>query len=286
MNKISWRLIIKQKIQKWIISTGVWDKKFAQIPLSDDWQKRIDDVKNSPDNHFIQRHPDAGKIRNGIQIMHNGIKIHLGSYYGAPIARMLLENRGVHEPQEERVFAEVLKHLPPQSVIIELGAYWGFYSMWFYRSVEQAKCFLLEPNPTNLIFGKRNFKLNNIIGQFFQYGIDQKTDLSKALICLDDFVEQQHLNHIDVLHADIQGAEYALFLGAERTFKERKISYIFLSTHSAKLHQECLGFLIDKQFIIIANADLSQTYSYDGLIVARSPDILGIEQVDISLKSN
>jgi hypothetical protein len=38
-------------------------------------------------------------------------------------------NRGVHEPLEEFVFQEVLKRLPEACAMIELGAYWGHYSM-------------------------------------------------------------------------------------------------------------------------------------------------------------
>ena len=39
--------------------------------------------------------------------MHNGLKIHLGSYYGPEGATQLIINKGVHEPQEEYVFQEV-----------------------------------------------------------------------------------------------------------------------------------------------------------------------------------
>jgi Methyltransferase FkbM domain len=250
------------------------------------WQKRIQDVKNCPDNIFIPRHVNAGKIQKGVQTMHNGLKIHLGSYYGAPISRMLYENGGVHEPQEERVFAAVLGTLSPESVMVELGAYWGFYSMWFYCEIESARCFLVEPNRLNMSLGKRNLRLNNAKGQFFSYLIDEKSDLKNGIICLDDFMHQQNLAFIDVLHADIQGAEYGLLLGAKKAFEGRKIGYIFLSTHSNDLHTECLDFLIKKQFIIIANADLNQTFSFDGLIVARHPDYKGIDKVEISLKHN
>ena len=54
-----------------------------------------------PDNQFIPRVPDAGKLEGGQVVMHNGIKVGGMGYYGAGILNMLIENRGVHEPQEE-----------------------------------------------------------------------------------------------------------------------------------------------------------------------------------------
>jgi hypothetical protein len=43
--------------------------------------------------------------------MHNGIEAGALGYCGADVLTMLLENMGVHEPQEERVFGGVLNYL-------------------------------------------------------------------------------------------------------------------------------------------------------------------------------
>lgn len=64
------------------------------------WNKRIALVIESPDNSKIKRVGNAGKIEGNFQIMHNGQRIHIGSYYGKPIVTMLKKNKGVHEPQE------------------------------------------------------------------------------------------------------------------------------------------------------------------------------------------
>jgi hypothetical protein len=44
--------------------------------------------------------------------------------------------------------------------MIELGAFWSFYSMWFNKEVENAINYMVEPDSFNLGQGKRNFKLN------------------------------------------------------------------------------------------------------------------------------
>ena len=67
--------------------------------------------------------------------MHNGNIVPLdgaGAYYGQFI-QLLVLNRGVHEPFEEYAFQELLKNLPKTPLMIELGAYWGHYSMWIKK---------------------------------------------------------------------------------------------------------------------------------------------------------
>ena len=122
------------------------------------------DVVVCPDNAHIPRHFKAGRIKNGVQFMHNGLKINFGSYYGLEIARLLYENLGVHEPQEEYIFGQVLTHLPTNAIIVELGAYWGFYSMWLLSVLPQAKAYLVEPDAENLKSGQTSkaIKVNEI----------------------------------------------------------------------------------------------------------------------------
>src|SRR5882724_1438238 len=141
-----------------LASSGLFDKVILNYKLSESWKKRIDEVLSSPDNDFIPRSENAGKIKNGKQTMHNGLKILLGSYYGPEYSQMLLLNKGVHEPQEERVFLEALKTIPSGAVMIEMGAFWSFYSMWFNSKIQNGRNFMIEPDAFNMGHGKRNFK--------------------------------------------------------------------------------------------------------------------------------
>jgi hypothetical protein len=65
----------------------------------------------------IVEEPDGTRV----QIMHNGIKVLAGGYYGDWMQDLISRCRGHHEPQEERVFAEVVRHLPTDGVMFELG---------------------------------------------------------------------------------------------------------------------------------------------------------------------
>lgn len=253
-----------------------------------EWRKRIADVIGSSDNKFIPRDSNAGKIINDNQIMHNGQKIILGSYYGNGITKMLLKNKGVHEPQEERVFQEVLATISPNAVMVELGAYWGFYSMWFLQKVPSGKAYLYEPELENLEFGKANFKLNKLQGDFNQAFISSFVDLenSPPTVNLEYIMTSKNLKHIDILHCDIQGYEYELLGTAINILKDGKVGYLFISTHSEEIHQRCIELIQNSSFEILSAANLQETYSVDGIIVARHKAYKGIEPVEISKKTS
>ena len=81
---------------------------------------------------------------NEYQMMHNGVLIKRGSYHGEWMSEIISKLEGHHEPQEEKVFSEVLKTLCAGAVMIELGSFWAYYSLWFQRSVSNAKSILIE----------------------------------------------------------------------------------------------------------------------------------------------
>ena len=251
------------------------------------WKMRIDDVMNCPDNSLIPRVHNAGSTNYGFLIMHNGIKIIKGSYYGVGMRLLLKCNQGVHEPQEERLFMEVLKYMPEEAVMIELGSYWGFYSMWFQKEVKRASCFLVEPELRNLEFGRENFSFSGMKGCFRQGFVGAASGRNEneiPIVCVDDFVIENKIGHINILHADIQSAEHDMLLGTRKTFESKKVDYVFISTHTNELHDKCLSFLKDHGFEILADADLNESYSIDGIIAARRSDLEGLKPLNISKK--
>ncbi len=267
-------------------SSGLFDNVFRSYKLSALWQKRTDEVCSSSDNKFIPRVADAGLISKGKQTMHNGLRINLGSYYGPEYSQMLLLNKGVHEPQEERVFAAVLPSLPAGALMIEMGAFWSFYSMWFNREISGAVNYMIEPDSFNMGHGQRNFRLNGLKGNFVQAFIGSKSEKNGSVptIAIDDFVKEKNISFIHMLHSDIQGFEYDMLQGARNCFENKMIGYVFISTHSDDIHYKCLGYLKGYGFNIIAEADLKQTFSEDGLIAARAPYFPGIDPIAISRK--
>lgn len=292
LRRIKLKIINQTVFQKFrlgvLLPLGLYDKAFLNIVLDSEWKSRIDDVVNCPDNDFIKRHAKAGIVKNGKQMMHNGILITLGGYYGEPMTQMLKINKGVHEPQEEFAFEKVLLNMSEGATMIELGAYWSFYSIWFNKMVKGAKNYLVEPELFNMMYGINNLRLNNAQGNFTRayVGKTSSKGIFPPVICVDDYVSENNISFIDILHSDIQGYEYEMLLGAKKSIIQNKIGYMFISTHGNEVHYKCLNFLMENEFQILCHADEFDTYSLDGLIVAKAKNHRGVEKIDISLKSN
>jgi predicted O-methyltransferase YrrM len=235
--------------------------------------ERIRNLQRDPSNEAIARVADAGEIVDGHLVMHNGLQVRpMDSVY----MELLQANRGCHEPQEEMVFQEVLKHIRRGGGIIELGAYWGFYSMWFAKEIQDARCYLVEPEPRHLEVGKANFAKNRLRGEFFC------SKIGRGHLGIDKFMDEQAVDFVDVLHADIQGAEYEMLCDAENVLRDGRIGYVFVGTHSQALHYRCKDHLQQRGYLIIADADYAHgTFCEDGVLVARHRSLDGVEPMEI-----
>lgn len=248
------------------------------------WLSRIENVLRSEDNPSIPRDPRAGTMEEESLIMHNGLKIDPMSYYGHALMKMLIENKGVHEPQEEKIFQEVLKSMDYEKplVMMELGAYWSFYSMWLLSIFPKAHCFMVEPDKKNLYYGKKNFATNGFDGKFIHAGIG-KTKLNRNNVTtVDQLCKENSIDFLDILHSDIQGYELEMLQGAKRMLSENKVGYAFISTHSNELHKGCRDHLLGYGFTEIASANVDESYSWDGILVMKAPEYQGLEHVIIS----
>lgn len=243
-----------------------------------EWNARIADVLSSADNARLPRVAHAGKIKNGWQTMHNGLQVLVDGYYGSGITRMLKANKGCHEPQEEIVFAEVLKRLPTNPVIIECGSYWAFYSMWLLKERPGGRAFMIEPDPSNLEVGRKNFQHNGFSGHFEQAGLGGLPGSDAQIgriVSVASFMASKQLERVDVLHMDIQGAELSTLSGALPLFLERRIDYVFVSSHSEELHAHCVTLLHQAGYEVDVSVPMRDSNSVDGIIVAKSPALSG-----------
>ncbi|MFO0903423.1 MAG: FkbM family methyltransferase [Pirellulales bacterium] len=248
-----------------------------QKAAPNDARGRIREIQADPCNQWIPRAAEAGKVVEGLHVMHNGLRVHpMGRFYLDALA----QNRGCHEPQEEYLFQEALKFIPAGGTMLELGAYWAFYSLWFAARVPDARCYMVEPDPTNLEVGKRNFEANGRQGRFFcdKVGRDH--------LKVDQFLDEQRIEQLDLLHADVQCAELEMLEGAEASLSGRRIGYVFLSTHGQDLHYRCLEVLRSHGYVIVAHADwYDGTYCQDGVIVARAPHLVGLQPLALPLRA-
>jgi len=252
---------------------------------SENWRYRAKLVRSCPDYKQIVPVANAGRIVDGCQIMHNGLKVLVGSYYGEEATVLFSRTKGVHEPQEEKAFEHILKLIKPGSVMIELGAYWAFYSMWFRQKVPNGSCFLVEPIPSNIDYGKKNFALNGFKGDFTQAYVGRTVgvfDDGTPIICIDNFVSQKGIQQIAILHSDIQGFELDMLQGAETVIRAGRVDYFFISTHGDQMHADCEAFLRERGMNVIVSICTSESYSVDGILVCANPNAPQPAAIDIS----
>ena len=259
-------------------------RRFPAYRLTPYWQERIEVVKASPDNQKLTYIENAGQVFKDHQLLHNGLKITLGSYYDYGNTHLLIENKGVHEPQEEYAFAEILPFIRSGGTMMELGSYWAFYSMWFAKKIQDARCTMIEPDPHKMNFGKLNFKLNHLSGTFDLGFISDQHQLIHSIpfYSVDYLMKKHNIPNLNILHSDIQGFELKMLEGCKEALENETIDYFFISTHSNELHQECINKLVSHQYQIVCDANLNESYSMDGLIVAKRKDAAGPERIEIS----
>ena len=177
-------------------------------------------------------------------------------------------NRGVHEPLEEYVFQELLKVLPQAPVMLELGAYWGHYSMWLKQARSRATVYLVEPDAANFAVGVENFRRHGYEGHFLQEFV------GSGKFGVEAFLRNKGIARLTVLHSDIQGYEGEMLAEARETLKRNAIDYVFLSTHSQLLHEDVRDCLAEYGYRIEVSSDFdNETTSFDGFIFASSPEV-------------
>jgi hypothetical protein len=272
-----------------VLATGFWDHWLMNRRVKDkDWLERTADIQKCQDYPLIHKDSNAGKIINGKLYMHNGIKIFPDSYYGYAGTHLLVNNKGIHEPQEEFIFQQVLPYFAEGSIMLELGSFWSFYSIWFAQEVKSAKNYMLEPVELNLKIGKYNFEMNKVKGTFIKGYAGAKEGIAPDginIYSMQSISNEIDVPYLDLLHCDIQGFEKEFLTGASSWLEEKKIGWLFISTHSEEIHQYCRNLLIQKGYEIKADIPLKDSYSVDGLLTAARPGIASPEKLIYHLKS-
>src|SRR4051794_33521430 len=142
--------------------------------------------ESAPDDcSSIPKVADAGRIieagpgpsgeNASCQVMHNGVLVKKDSYYGSLNTDLISRFRGHHEPQEEKVYFEVLKSLPDKICVVEAGSYWGYYSMWARKEKREVRNILVEPVDRHMEVGKTNFALNRMDGEFIRAYVGERS---------------------------------------------------------------------------------------------------------------
>jgi FkbM family methyltransferase len=239
----------------------------------------------------------AGKVvtekGKKLQIMHNGLKVLAGGYYGELIQEIIAKLKGHHEPQEEKVFYHLLERITRQHpTMIELGSHWAIYSLWFKTATKHGRVICCEPDPHNIQIGKQNMQLNNFTedsslifkqvaagsadGREIEFVQDSNPNeiVRLPIRSVDSLCAEYQVDMLDILHMDVQGVELDALNGTKSLIEKGKVRFMVVSTHhyvfsnDPMTHQKCEAFITQLGGHIIASHTVLQSYSGDGLIVA------------------
>lgn len=237
---------------------------------------------------------DGGRV----QVMHNGVLIEEGCYYGPWMTEIIYGLRGHHEPQEEVVFAAVVDRLRVTAesggepgaaplAMVELGSFWSYYGLWFASAIPGGQVVAMEPDPAYLEVGRRNFALNGLSerARFVHAAIGAAPGEPLAFTAESDgriHTVVQHdlasllrvagLDRADLVLADTQGAETVLLERARDDLLAGRVRFLIVSTHHHVIsgdpltHQRALALLRECGAHVIAEHTPSESFSGDGLI--------------------
>jgi FkbM family methyltransferase len=254
---------------------------------------RIDMTLACRDTDAIPKVPGAGSVTCGppvsVQLMHNGLKILAGAYHGEWMTKIIGCLHGHHEPQEERIFHDLLRHVRPNSLMIELASFWAYYAMWYLRSVPGSRAICVEPDPNHMAVGRTNAELNQESHriQFIEAWIGgayaprhtapcESTGVPRELPCFDMGAVDEAADgrSIEILHMDAQGAELAFIRSIGTVGNSRRPRFLMASTHHWSIsglrttHEDCLRELARLGATVLVEFDAYHSFSGDGLIVA------------------
>lgn len=260
--------------------------------LTESEESRVRLAVSCTDTADIPKVPDAGDVHTvdsqEVQVMHNGVVVARDCYYGPMMTEIIRQLRGHHEPQEEAAFHAALERIAADGsdgVMVELGSHWSYYSLWFLNNVPDGRAICVEPDPSNLAVGQRNFELNHRTAAFVHAAVGRDATAAEPFRCedgihrpvptvsFDSLLATFDLDRIDMLLLDVQGAEHAFLEGAGPRLAER-VRFVVVSTHHHSIsgthltHELCLELLVKAGAHVFAEHSIAESFTGDGLIAA------------------
>lgn len=263
-----------------------------RLELRDGVQRRVELTVSCRDADDLPKVRGAGEVFDvgglPVQLMHEGTRVLAGAYHGVWMREIIRRLRGHHEPQEERVVHRILERLQgePDPLIVELGSFWAYYSIWALRAVG-GRAVLVEPDPANLEVGRANLRLNGVGAMLVQAAVGGPHGSRTQLVCESDGIErdlpvvtvpglmaERGFRRVCLLFADVQGPEVDLLSRAADLLRQRRIRFLVLSTHHQSIsgdpltHERCLDVVTDAGAHVIAEHTVDESFSGDGLVAA------------------
>lgn len=254
-------------------------------------RRRVAMTTGCRDADAIPKVPGAGDVfRHGgrrVQRMHEGTLVPADGYCGAWMTRIIRRLRGHHEPQEELLFHHLLRHCHRGARMIEVGAFWAYYTTWFLRAVPDSTAVCVEPDAAHAAIGAETLRLNGVTATWVEAAVGrthrQTTTVSResdgrsidvACHSLPSLLDTVGWAPVDILHVDAQGAETGFLESIADGARRPPLRFLVVSTHEERIsgspttHEDCLRTIRRLGGTILAEHAVEESFSGDGLIVA------------------
>ncbi len=184
---------------------------------------------------------------------------------GGKIVRLIC---GTYEKAQTELFQQ---HVQADSIVFDLGANVGYYTLLAAKLARQGQVVAFEPEPRNAAFLRSNIAANGCQNvaihelavaatagiSYFKMGRGTGTGalategtLQVKTVKLDEFVADCGLQPTH-LKIDVEGAEIDVFRGGMETLKACR-PILFLSTHGPAVHAACCEVLQDLKYDVQA----------------------------------
>lgn len=99
--------------------------------------------------------------RESLHIFDNGIKVYRRHLIPQQVERYA-SGENLHEPEEERLFLELLEESAPEGTFLDIGAAIGYYSLIVLRQAPRLRVHAFEPYSVHRSYLAENLRLNGV----------------------------------------------------------------------------------------------------------------------------
>ncbi len=267
---------------------------------------RIDLAALCRDCDILPKVPDAGTLRTEpdgtrVQTMHNGLLMRADTDRRPWLTELIRRCHGHRDPQRERVLHEILVRMPPDATMIDLGADQGFHALWFLLGHPARRAIAVEPDPTHRASAAANAARNDLTPILVE-ACAGGTDATAHPFALPDgqtttvprrsvpaLMQTHGIDTLDLLLCNAHGAELDVLASVTPLLQAGRIRTLVLATHHHSItgdpltHQRCLAAIEACGGAVIAEHDVHESFTGDGLIAARfGPDQAGWPTIPLS----
>ena len=197
----------------------------------------------------------------------------------------------------------VLGHVPGSALIwlpvvmiinvalaLEFGAFWAYYSMWYFQSIPFSGAYCLEPDAKHIAVGQENMRLNGLDASLVHASAGDQCIAAKLFstesgesVLIPQHTVPSVMAHFRLENIElVQGVEFGLLSNCAPLLAAGKIRFLVVSTHHVSIsgspttHADFVARLKANGASILCEHDVDESFSGDGLIVAdmRSEDSL------------